>query len=123
MGSEKKPRRKTVLLASCLAMLIAGCATTTKVDWEKRTGSYTFDDAVIELGPPDKEARLTDGTRVAEWFTFKSRNQSAWDMSRGPVLRLGHWIQRWEAPQFPDYYMRLTFQPDGKLKEWKEITK
>ncbi len=51
-----------------LAALAVGCATS-KIDWAGRVGTYTFDQAVLDLGPPDKQAKLTDGTVVAEWLT------------------------------------------------------
>src|ERR1043166_8539424 len=49
----------------------AGCATTPKIDWNSRIGSYTYDQAVLEFGPPDRAATLTDGTRVVEWITAR----------------------------------------------------
>jgi hypothetical protein len=58
-------------LVAALALLLAGCATQ-KIDWAARTGNYTFDQAVIEFGPPDKHAKLTDNTVIAEWLTRRS---------------------------------------------------
>ncbi|HWH71078.1 MAG TPA: hypothetical protein VNT26_16950, partial [Candidatus Sulfotelmatobacter sp.] len=31
-------------------------------------GTYTYDRAVVELGPPDKFAKLTNGGTVTEWI-------------------------------------------------------
>jgi hypothetical protein len=56
------------MLLMTLAILFAGCATQKKIDWAGRIGNYTFDQAVTELGPPDKQAKLQDGTVVAEWL-------------------------------------------------------
>ena len=53
-----------LILWSAVLLLAAGCATT-GVDWAVRVGNYTFDQAVVELGPPDKQAKLQDGLRAA----------------------------------------------------------
>ena len=52
------------------ALVLAGCVTQ-KIDWPARVGNYTHDQAVTELGPPDKSAKLTDGTVVADWLTHR----------------------------------------------------
>ena len=51
----------------CLAVWLTGCATQ-RVDWPARIGQYTYDQAVAEMGPPEKQAQLDDGRRVAEWL-------------------------------------------------------
>jgi len=42
------------------------------VDWNSRIGSYTYDQTVTDLGPPDKQTKLTDGKTVAEWVTHRN---------------------------------------------------
>jgi hypothetical protein len=56
-----------VILALAVAFL-AGCAATPPVDWSTRIGNYTYFQAVAELGPPDRQARLSDGKLVCKWF-------------------------------------------------------
>ena len=56
------------VLSFAFCLFLIGCAST-KIDWNSRIGNYTYDQAVLELGPPDKYAKLTDGTVVAEWMT------------------------------------------------------
>jgi hypothetical protein len=56
------------LAITLAALVLAGCVTQ-KIDWSARVGNYTYDQAVMELGPPDKSAKLTDGTVVADWLT------------------------------------------------------
>jgi hypothetical protein len=56
------------ILALAVALL-AGCATTPPVDWNTRIGKYTYAQAVTELGPPAREARLSDGKIVCKWFS------------------------------------------------------
>ena len=98
-----------------MALLLSACATT-KVDWQSRVGGYTFDQAVTDMGPPDKDAKLTDGSRVSEWVTSRGRYAanyaSGW--RRGPFLT---------DPGSPDYYLRLTFDATGKLQAFKKYAK
>jgi hypothetical protein len=56
-----------VILALAVAFL-AGCVTTPPVDWNARIGNYTYFQAVAELGPPARQARLSDGKLVCKWF-------------------------------------------------------
>jgi len=98
-------------------LVMSGCATTKKIDWDNRIGSFTFDQAVTELGPPDKSAKLNDGTSVCEWLIKKG-------YSRGIVHGSpGLWVQYYEETSSPDVYLRLTFGSDGKLISWKKIVK
>ena len=102
-------------------LLMVGCATH-KIDWASRIGTYTFDNAVIELGPPDKQAKLDDGTLVAEWLTNRGSTFAY------PAYGFGnpYWYATPPATTYvdtPDYYLRLIFAPDGKLKSWKKFAK
>lgn len=101
--------------------LVAGCATTAKIDWNSRVGYYTHDQAVIDFGPPDKEATLTDGTKVGEWLTHRGHAHGA--VGFMPRYRYGYWTHFYYDTVSPDYYLRLTFNPEGKLKEWKKLVK
>ena len=98
---------RNFFLCSLLALAF-GCATN-KIDWQSRVGAYTFDDAVREMGVPEREAKLSDGSRVAEWLT-----------SRGPMYTRttgfrGTRFQTYDVDKFPDQLLRLTFDPTGKL--------
>jgi hypothetical protein len=112
-----------------LAILVAGCATN-RVDWESRTGVYTYDQCVIELGPPDKEAKLSDGTKVCEWMT--RRGATGGHVGYHAGFGYGAYgPYRWYAPGYysfyeassPDYWLRLTFGPEGKLTAWKRLAR
>ncbi|MCS7091217.1 MAG: hypothetical protein RMN51_03010 [Verrucomicrobiota bacterium] len=104
-----------------LLALLCGCATS-KINWNERIGKFTFDQAVVELGPPDKQAKLQDGTIVAEWLTRPSR---------GRLYTSAAWHPYWYGWGFPTYvetytpdgWLRLVFGPDGLLKEWKTYTR
>ena len=109
-----------------LALFLAGCATTQKVDWNSRIGSFTFDQAVVELGPPDKSAKLTDGTTVAEWLLARGYSRGFVSLHSGLGYHYPYshyWIDSYGGPPTPDRYLRLTFGPNGKLTAWMRITK
>lgn len=102
------------LLAS-LALLLAACFTVPKIDWDSRVGSYTFDAAVKEMGPPEKSALLTDGSRVADWLMSRGRDNPIYhSFPDGRVIRTN-------GVRDPDRLLRLTFAHDGQLKEWKRV--
>lgn len=102
-----------------LLCLLAGCVTQGKAVWNARVGNYTFDQAVLEFGPPDKTARLTDGTGVHEWLTMRGHSGRAVAMSTGYYPSASVWME----PSSPDVYLRLTFGPDGRLREWRKVVK
>jgi hypothetical protein len=108
------------LFTLAVMTLIAGCAT--KVDWASRVGKYTYDQAVTELGPPDKQAKLDDGTIVADWITYRSRTQNIAVIGGYPGGYYGGPVTA-TTMNPPDYYLRLTFGPEGELKSWKKFSK
>ena len=103
-----------------LAILLAGCATS-RIDWNTRVGTYTYDQAVLELGPPDKSAELRDGTVVAEWLLSRGYSHSygfgAYSGYYGP------YPPAYVESYSPDYFLRLTFGPDARLKAWTKFYK
>ena len=96
--------------------LLAGCATS-KIDWNSRVGSYSYDDAIVELGVPDRAATLTDGTTVAEWLQY--RGQGVGTVYYYPHSRIG----TYDVSRFPDHYLRLVFTPDKKLVRAEPFTR
>lgn len=102
----------------------AGCAGP-KIDWQARVGSYTYDQAVLEMGPPDRgPATLQDGTKVAEWLTQRGRVGGGYTtFGGGPYYIGGPVIYHYAEPAWPDRYIRLTFGPDGVLKHWQNVAK
>lgn len=118
---------KTLLSLRALALglalfTLAGCATHHKVDWSARVGHYTFDQAVADLGPPAKQARLTDGTLVAEWQTERGYAQTYYTPYPGYRHRYyGGYYAMPTTTYSPDVFLRLTFGPDGQLTAWKKV--
>jgi hypothetical protein len=103
------------LLLAFLCFTI-GCATT-KIDWNSRVGNYTYDQAVVELGVPDRYATLSDGTIVAEWLR---RRGGAY----GTFHRFGYSrFETYDLNQMPDSYLRLVFGPDKQLQRWEKFAR
>lgn len=96
------------LAAAVFSLFLAGCATT-RIDWGNRIGSYTYDQAVLELGVPERQATLSDGTVVAEWL--RRRGSAYGTFSYYPYSRFHYY----DIDRFPDRYLRLIFAPDGVL--------
>src|SRR5262245_18090569 len=115
--------RKLACLALVLvASYLGGCATH-KLDWGTRVGNYSFDQAVVDRGPTDKEAKLQDGTMVAEWMTRRGYNQTYVSGYFGygyyPYCYYGPYLPAYYNSYSPDYWVRLTFDPAGQLAAWK----
>ena len=109
------------LLTFIAALIFSGCATT-RVDWNSRIGHYTFDQAVIELGPPDKQARLSDGRTVAEWV---SRSQTGGVSYNTVAYGAGYnnyppsvGVVQTTGPSYFERKLRLTFTPENILSTW-----
>jgi len=103
-------------------MLAAGCATQ-KIDWQGRTGNYTYDQAVKEYGPPDRREKLTDDTVVADWQLRNGHTVLAPRPYLAPPDGLGPAMPGYSSTYVPGYFMRLTFGPDGRLQAHKEFTR
>jgi len=116
----------TAALLWLLVLCLAGCATT-KIDWNSRIGKGTYDETVVEIGPPDKQATLRDGTIVAEWITRRATHTTA--VVSGYYGAGYYYPGAFYGPVAPtyvdsyalDFILRLTFGPDGKLQSWKKL--
>jgi hypothetical protein len=107
---------KQLITLVLLAVFAAGCATN-RIDWEGRLGNYTYDQAVLELGPPENTATLSDGTRVGDWLISRGRSGGgSFFITRGYM----HHIPDHDGP---DRYARLTFSPEGRLTSYKRVLK
>jgi hypothetical protein len=111
------------ILVAMFAMLIAGlivsgCASKPKVDWDARVGNYTYDQAVVELGPPDRESTLTDGRKVVEWVVGRSGGGGLSIGLGGYSGPVGVGVSKSVGPGPHDKILRLTFASDGKLQSW-----
>jgi hypothetical protein len=123
-------------MAVLIVVLFAGCVTPS-IDWSTRIGHYTYDQAVVELGPPDKQERLKSGVLVAEWVTRQGYVVASgpygwgypwWGSPYGCGWPYGSYYGAPYPGYFTTYYspaqwLRLVFSPDGELTGWREFTK
>src|SRR5687768_17367367 len=62
-----------------IAALFTACAHRPKIDpninWNERIGSYTYEQAITELGKPDMIAESSEG-RTVDWILKRSPNMS-----------------------------------------------
>lgn len=117
-------------VTALVALALAGCAT--PINWQARAGVYTYNEAMMDYGPPMSVTRLNDGSTVVEWMT--ERGQVV--VSPGPYYygpnyygpgyypwRYYYGPPAYSTAYFPARFLRLEFGSDGKLKAWKEFTK
>ena len=113
--------KSSVLAVPVLAAaLLAGCATTKPIDWNGRIGTYTFDQAVTELGPPDKQAKLSDGKTVAQWITHREGGTS---FSIGTGFfggNTGFGVGQTVGTGYGDRILTLTFTANNVLTAWSK---
>lgn len=109
-----------LLAVGCLVSVFQGCASS-RVDWAGRIGTYSYDDAIRELGPPDKSAKLSDGSTVADWLTSRGgRTVTSYGRYHYPYGAYGMGPNVVVVdPPMPDRFLRLTFDPQGKLASWQ----
>jgi hypothetical protein len=95
------------------AVFIAGCKTPPQVDWNSRIGTCTPDQAVAELGLPDKQSKLSDGRIVDQWITLHGSNR----FSGGPAANGSFGLAAGQpvVQTYKDHVLELTFGADGKL--------
>jgi len=121
MNSKLPVSTLVLALLLMLGFVFAGCSSSKpKVDWNSRVGNYTYDQAVQELGPPDKTAKLTDGTTVAEWVTGHHSSGTGLSIGTG-VFGGGGGVgvsQGISSGNSYDSVLKLTFTVDGKLASW-----
>jgi hypothetical protein len=120
MQKNLATRFSLLTVVALVAAFIAGCQTAKPVDWNSRIGIYTFDQAVTELGPPDKQARLSDGKTVAEWITHRSGGSG---LSVGTGFYsgdVGVGMSHSVGQGYRDKVLNLTFDRDNKLATWSK---
>jgi hypothetical protein len=107
-----------VLAALVLAAFASGCASKPKTDWNARVGNYTFDQAVIEFGPPAKQSILSDGRKVADWVTGYTGGSGMSFGVGGFGSHTGVGVSQSVGSGGREKILRLTFGADGRLQEW-----
>ncbi len=119
------------LLSLAVGLALAGCASqpkTAKVDprtinWNERVGSYTYDQAIAELGKPAITGESGDG-KTAEWILQRSPQMSfgfgVGGGGYGSHSMAGVGVGSSVSPPSHGENLRLRFDQEGKLKEWSK---
>jgi hypothetical protein len=112
------------LFTTCVAvlsiLLLTGCRSTPKIDWDSRVHSYSYDQAVLELGPPNKVAKLSDGSTVAEWISER-RTGSGLSIGVGSIGRhSGVSVGQSVSTGGNSSTLRLVFGKDNLLTSWSK---
>ncbi|HWH68140.1 MAG TPA: hypothetical protein VNT26_02035 [Candidatus Sulfotelmatobacter sp.] len=109
------------LWLAVVIVVVSGCASKPRPDWNQRIGHYTFDQAVQELGPPFSSVRLQDGSTVAEWF-LKAGPQFSLGVGAGfGVGPVGVGVGPAVTTPPKGHYLRLNFGPEGQLRHWEKV--
>jgi len=105
------------LMAAVLAALCLGCASKILDKYTSRIGTLTYDEALLELGPPSHVADLDGGGKVADWLQQSSRVYSSPSTSvvvgpwpGGVLMNTGG-----NVGSTPSVYLFLTFGSDHRL--------
>jgi hypothetical protein len=114
---------KTIVPVIFAALLLTGCVSQ-RIDWAARVGNYTYDQAVMDFGPPDKSAKLSDGSTVAEWLIQRGQVVVApAPYFVSPGCYFGPLMPMYSQTYVPARFLRLSFDANGKLKTWKEFAR
>jgi hypothetical protein len=100
--------------------LMVGCKTTKPVDWNTRVGTYSFDQAVTELGPPDKQTTLSDGKLVAQWITHRNGGTSFGVGTGFYTGGVGVGVGQSVGSGYRDRILTLTFGANSVLAAWSK---
>ena len=100
---------------------LSGCVTVLPVDWDSRVGHYTYAQALNELGPPNRQIRLSNGATEFRWFLQSATGSTGMNRtginnpvnnSFGPAQNIN--------PGSGNYYLELTFDSHGVLTAWSK---
>lgn len=125
MNSVRRGFRIVSAVGLTALLFLTGCATQ-RVDWAGRVGTYTYDEAIMDYGPPEKTAKLSDGSTVAEWLTHRGYSYAYSPFNQGfyyPYAFPAFYPGYLEMVNVPNYYLRLAFDPENRLKAWKKVSK
>jgi hypothetical protein len=113
-----------------VVVLLAGAcasgrqATVKEIDWGSRIGSYTYEDALAELGKPDVIGESSEG-KFAEWVLERSPNVAFsfgfGSGSFGHPTSTGVGVGTTVSPPPSGEYLHLRFDNEGKLAEWTRV--
>lgn len=101
-----------------VAALVTGCSTTSSVNWDKQVGTYSWEDALADLGPPDQVTDQPGGIKQATWA--KERTVGLPPAADTPAYVRGESMSASQTygSSAPAKILQLSFTPDGKLFDW-----
>ena len=120
------------LFLAALCALATGCASSSQsskfdpktVNWNERIGTYTFEQAVADMGKPAVVSESNEG-RSAEWILRRSPRMSfgfgVGTGSYGPHGGVGVGVGSTVSPPASGEYLQLSFGLDGQLKAWSKV--
>ena len=117
------------VLLIVLALLAGGCASGSKasvkdIDWGSRIGTYTYEEALADLGEPDVIGQSSEGT-IAEWVLKRSPNVTFGfgfgSVGFGHHTSTGVGVGTTVSPPPSGEYLHLRFDNEGKLAEWTRV--
>jgi len=117
------------LLLIVLALLAGGCVSGNKaviqdIDWGSRIGTYTYEEALAELGKPDVIGQSSEGT-IAEWVLERSPNVTFGfgfgGVGYGRHTSTGVGVGTTVSPPPSGEYLHLRFDNEGNLTEWRRV--
>src|SRR5579859_6890092 len=97
-----------------MVILITGCATA-HTNWNARIGHYTYDDAVKELGLPDRQGKLSTGQLVADWISRYPVNTMVYVSPGLYGYGPGGGFITSTAPSYYESVLQLTFETNNVL--------
>ena len=98
------------ILLLLMAVVVVGCQSMRmEKKWEPRVGSFTYAQAISELGPPDAK-EIDGGSTYAAWRWTKTTSSSYTDVFTGQTDVNVHSRRQ---------QLLLTFGPDKVLKAWE----
>ena len=121
---------KSAWVLIILIILLAGaCASGPKInvsdaEWTGRIGTYTYEQALNELGPPNVVGESGEG-KIAEWVIRQSPATSfsfgLGGASFGGRTAAGFGAGTTVSPPPGGEYLRLRFDESGRLAEWTKV--
>src|SRR5271165_2503450 len=124
MKTNQAATYSLLVVFSLITAFLTGCKSTPPVDWNSRIGTYNYDQAVTDLGPPDKQAKLDNGKTVAEWITHRSGGSGlsigTGFFSGGGGSGVGVGVGQSIGTSSSDKVLKLTFGLDHKLAAWSK---
>ena len=111
------------------AVLVWGCASGPKanvenIDWGSRIGTYTYEQALADLGEPNVTGESSEG-KMVEWVLRRSPAFSfgfgIGTGSSGQHTSTGVGVGTTVSPPPSGEYLRLKFDKNDKLAEWSKV--